>query len=713
MSRRRIYQTEAEATEANLRRAAERSRARSQSICEIGTPPAVENPERRESCRLALKLFLETYLANLFTADWSEAHLSLISELQTAILNPGQQVNIILPRGIGKTTLCTSALLWAALYEHSRYSLILSANSTAARQILLNIRSQLLFNPIIGNVDWRPDSDCSAVGGDFPEVTFPLRKIGSRFQRAAGQMINGSLTSSEISSERVVTPFIESGETQSGNCIIESSGLSAGLRGKNVTTRRGSTRPTLVLIDDAQTDKSAQSFTQTNSRLDLIQGGIAGLASAGQSLSILQTCTIIEQDDLPSRLLKVPEWRTIRYGIIDKLPTGPSLEKWDEYNRLRVDLLTANTSVDTMADELNDFYRVNRAILEEGSTPLWPAFKDPGYLDSRQKIMRLFYEKPRAFFREYLNNPAAEETLATTNTVNTNTLSGKIIRTPRGIAPLEVEHISIGVDSQTLGLFYSVIGTTDTSTNYLLDYGKLPTGRRTLTQLYKGLPLGSAIYAGYTEMLKLLFNKDFMREDGTPIQASKILIDAGHGETQPDILRFIRESKDARIIPCYGRSRATGSVFSAKRKPGEKRGDGWSLSPSYWATINGKRLFQPRHLIHDSAFFKSLLSSKIAASPGVVGGLSFLYDTAGQYQEFFEHLTAEKPVAVSGPAGSKTVWELKPGRQNHWLDSTVLALIGAQMGGNTTPSSQQTALANTSHKQRLSARERMAALKNK
>ena len=58
---------------------------------------------RRESCKLDLKLYLETYHEKDFTLSWSPDHIVLISTIQEAILSFLQQL-IAYPRGSGKTS---------------------------------------------------------------------------------------------------------------------------------------------------------------------------------------------------------------------------------------------------------------------------------------------------------------------------------------------------------------------------------------------------------------------------------------------------------------------------------------------------------------------------------------------------------------------------------------------------------------------------------
>ena len=59
------------------------SRERSNENREVGPhlPPA--DPARKESCRLSLRLFCETYLPDVFPLAWAPAHLAAIERNTT------------------------------------------------------------------------------------------------------------------------------------------------------------------------------------------------------------------------------------------------------------------------------------------------------------------------------------------------------------------------------------------------------------------------------------------------------------------------------------------------------------------------------------------------------------------------------------------------------------------------------------------------------
>jgi len=48
---------------------------------------------------------------------------------------------------------------------------------------------------------------------------------------------------------------------------------------------------------------------------------------------------------------------------------------------------------------------------------------------------------------------------------------------------------------------------------------------------------------------------------------------------------------------------------------------------------------------------------------------------------FAQHLSSEYSVATAGRGRRVDIWELQPGRENHWLDCVVGCMVGASICG--------------------------------
>ena len=69
--------------------------------------------------------------------------------------------------------------------------------------------------------------------------------------------------------------------------------------------------PSLVVLDDPQTDESARSLSQCATRGCILAGAILGLAGLGKKFSGIMPCTVIRPSDMADNILnrvKHPEW---------------------------------------------------------------------------------------------------------------------------------------------------------------------------------------------------------------------------------------------------------------------------------------------------------------------------------------------------------------------------------------------------------------------
>ncbi len=683
---RRKYGSHEEAAEANRILAAQKSRLKSQALREIGPLPPPENPERKESCRYNLEKFLVTYFPGLFPHPFSEAHRRYLRNLENGILHDESSV-CLLPRGFGKSTIACCACLWSLFYNHKCYILLVASSASNAKKLLGNIKSELMFNEQLGPPvlsDTKPED--YPTKGDFPEVVVPLRRIGSAAQRQGGQTLGGEPTRCQISAERIVLPTVTGSEAS--GAVLECAGFGANIRGKNISTSRGSLRPDAVVCDDIQSDKGAQNESRIDEQEDLLNSCIKGLASVGSSLTVICALTTIREGDLAERLHKNPVWRSTRFGVVDRLPGESAMEEWGKLNQLRAELIEEGLNDGEVAERLNVEFLKNKDKLIDDCRVTWDAFRDKYDVHPMQKIMRLYFDDPIAFSREYLNNPGLLSVKDGTQ-LTTPQLESKVCNYPRNAIPLEAEYLVCGCDSQTVGIYYSVLAVAADGSAWVVDYAKFPKAQKsTITKKYGGVPLEQAIYQGYSELAKDLLSRTYVRPDGLELSISRMLVDASHGPTNSKILQFIRDFGDSRITPIYGRSKSPDELIFSKKKPGELRGRGWSMPPVRRVKdATGKMISLPRYAILDVSSWKSALRSGLQANQGTPGSICIFKDALENHREYFLHLTSEKSSVLTGKFGSVDSWKLQPNRLNHYWDTLVYAYAASSMvqkfgGGN-------------------------------
>ena len=217
--------------------AARRSSERSLEGRDIGELPAVGNEERKESCRLDFRKFCETYFPEVYVLEWSEDHLRAIEKIQKSVLKGGLFA-LAMSRGSGKSSLTETAAIWAMLYGHREFVVVVGASESAALEILDSIKTELEVN--------------EHLAADFPEVCYPITCLEGIANRCAGQLYKGERTRITWTANEIVLPTIR-GAASSG-VLVRVAGITGRIRGMKYKKPDGRTiRPEFVLIDDPQT----------------------------------------------------------------------------------------------------------------------------------------------------------------------------------------------------------------------------------------------------------------------------------------------------------------------------------------------------------------------------------------------------------------------------------------------------------------------------
>ncbi|MGL6196585.1 MAG: hypothetical protein ACRC2T_17365, partial [Thermoguttaceae bacterium] len=265
------------------RKAAQRSAELVRTAQDIGNIPAVADPKRKSVANASFKRFCEIYFSEIFYMEWSDDHLRAIEKIERAVRNGGLFA-LAMPRGTGKSVMCQAAVSWVSLYGFHEFSCLIASSAERARDMLENIKVWLETNPLLQ--------------ADFPEVCFPIQKLGRIVHRQKGQTYKGEPTRIEWGADRVIFPTID-GSAASG-VIISSSGMRGSeIRGQNYARADGRVvRPTLILADDPQTTESAWSNSQSQRREAILAGDVLGMAGPGQKISGLMPCTVIRPGDM-------------------------------------------------------------------------------------------------------------------------------------------------------------------------------------------------------------------------------------------------------------------------------------------------------------------------------------------------------------------------------------------------------------------------------
>lgn len=670
--------------EAHRARMAARSREAAKIGRDVGAIPDIVNVRRRAKCRDSLKLFCETYNPDAFNLAWSADHLKVISRIEES-LQLGLLFALAMPRGSGKTAICRMAALWAVSYARARYTFVIGANSDKAEDTLSAIKTFIRFLPYYGE--------------DFPEIAWPAQALGGIANRASGQLCQGESTLITWGQSDVVLPTVPppanwpkswplrtDGKVPSSGCVLSASGLSGdGIRGSLKTLPTGELlRPDFVLLDDPQTNESAHSKTQNQTREQLVGADVLGMAGPGKSIAAVMPCTVIAQNDFVDRILdraKHPLWRGERMRLLRSMPSD--MAAWDPY--LDLYRQCAQREPPDFA-EATAYYRAHLAALEAGAEASWQARKLPSEISAIQHAMHLYARGRAAFFSEFQNDPLPLIP-PLPGDLTAGEISARVNHQARTLVPVGSNLATAFIDVQQDLLFWMVCAWEEGFTGAAVDYGTWPPQQREYFTLADARPtlsdatgigsLEGSIFAGLTKLSLQLLGRDWAIVGGGVLRIDRCLVDSGWGQSTEVVKRFCRQSAHAaQLWPSkgYGIGAGGAPMSDWAKKPGERRGLNW-IQP---AVKRG----EGRAVIFDANFWKSMVHGRLATPLGQVGALTLFGDQPDLHRMLADHLTAEYRVRTSGRGRELDEWKHRPHRpDNHLFDCLVGCAVAASMGG--------------------------------
>jgi len=639
---------------------------------DIGEIPPVVNPQRKARAAMDFRFFCETYFPETFSLPWSQDHLKVIAKIETAVLRGGLFA-MAMPRGSGKTTLAETACIWAMLTGAREFVCLIGSDAGHARSMLESIKVEFETN--------------NHLLEDYPEVVYPIRALERIHNRAKGQLYDGKPTRIVWTADEIVLPTIE-GSRASG-AIIRVAGIESRIRGMKFKRADGrAVRPSLVVLDDPQTDESARSDQQVRARLETLNGAILNLAGPGQKISGIMPCTVIRPGDMADQILdrdKHPAWQGERTKLVYAFPTNEKL--WDKYAQIRADSFRN----DGDGREATEFYRQHQKEMDAGAVIAWPERYNADELSAIQHAMNLRLQDERAFWAEYQNEPLPQDG-GDSDQLTAEAIAAKTNGHPRGVIPLGASHLTMFIDVQAKLLFHAVVAWEDDFTGYVVDYGTYPDQQRpiftlreaqkTLARVAPGAGLEGAIYAGLEKLTGEYLTRRWRRDDGAEMRIERCLIDANWGQSTDVVYQFCRQSAHAGLImPSHGRYVGASSIpFSEyKRKTGERVGHHWRIP-----NVQGRR--QVRHVVIDTNYWKSFVHARLAVAMGDPGSLSLFGRKPAEHQLLAEHLTAEYRVKTEARGRVVDEWKIRAGGpDNHWFDCLVGCAVAASIQGAVLP----------------------------
>jgi hypothetical protein len=626
---------------------------------DIGSIPPVKDAARRDACRSDFRLFCETYGAEAFPLAWSEDHLRAIAKIEAAVLR-GELFAFAMPRGSGKSTLCIWACLWAMLYGHRQFVMLVGADQAISCQMLDAIKSHLEQNDTLLE--------------DFPAACYPIHALEGITARARGQTCEGEATHLTWTADKVTLPWIP-GSPSSG-VAVRVAGITGRIRGAGHTRPDGaSIRPSLVLIDDPQTDESAASPSQVATREKIIQGAILGLAGPGAKISGLCTITVIRPDDLADRLLdriRNPQWQGERTKLVYDWPVAE--EQWSQYAELRRQGQRSGEGT----GEATAFYVSNRTAMDAGAKVAWPERHNEDEISAIQHAWNLRIDRGEsAFFAEYQNQPLADD--ISSEKLDRKALAARAVKLPRAIIPVGHQTLTAFVDVQDRLLYWLVASWGPSFGGHVVAYGTYPdqgssffeaqSAKKTLTGVSKS-GLEAAIRAGLDKTAEMLLGREWQREDGTGMRIDRMLVDANWNKSTSTVRTWARQSPfSAQVYPSHGKGiGASSAPLGDKGARGDKLGLNWRI---------GQVSAGQRSAVYDTNFWKSFVTARLRMGIGDPEAITL---HQGDHELLITHLTSEFPVRTEARGRVVDEWKAA-GKENHWFDCLVGAAVAASISG--------------------------------
>jgi len=639
---------------------------------DIGDIPEVVDPDRKALAETDFRLFCEAYFPQTFSLPWSDDHLKVIAKIEQAVLRGGLFA-MAMPRGSGKTSLAETACIWAMLTGARDFVCLIGSDAGHARGMLESIKVEFETNERLLE--------------DYPEAVYPIHALERIHNRAKGQLCNGRHTRIVWTADEIVLPTIP--DSKASGAIIRVAGIESRIRGMKFKRADGrAARPSLVVLDDPQTDESARSDQQVRTRMETLNGAILNLAGPGQKISGIMPCTVIRPGDMADQILdrdKHPPWQGQRTKLIYSFPANEKL--WERYAQIRADSFRN----DGDGREATEFYGQHREDMDAGAVIAWPERHNTDELSAIQHAMNLKLQDERAFWAEYQNEPLPEDE-GDVDQVTAEQVAAKVNGHQQGMVPLGASHLTMFIDVQGKALFHTVVAWEDDFTGYVVDYGAYPDQHRafftlrdvqkTLGRAAPGAGLEGSIYSGLEKLTADYLSRRWRRDDGAEMRIERCLIDANWGQSTDVVYQFCRQSAHSAVVmPSHGRYVGASSVpFSEyKRKRGERVGHHWRIP-----NIQGRR--QVRHVLIDTNYWKSFIHARLAVSMGDPGCLSLFGRKPADHQLLAEHVTAEYRVRTEARGRVVDEWKLRAGGpDNHWLDCVVGCAVAASIQGASLP----------------------------
>lgn len=624
---------------------------------EIGELPLVGEPFLRWACERNLLLFGLKYFSHsanglnaMLKRPPSERMKRFVRNLEHVILHGGQK-HVRWPRGKGKTTWIKIAAIWALLYGHRRFVVIVAKTKAMAKASVDEIWLRVQTDPLIMR--------------DFPEFAVPLRDVALTPQRSRVQTYMGERTRIVQDTIFGYYQFPTMANRHNTGGIICWRGADQALRGLNIL----SDRPDLIVIDDPQTDIDAKNPETVSKIEDNILGGVLGSGENDSSTAAVMASTPIEPDDVSERFAdpdRHPEWFTETEQFV--VSWGPDDLKNKYLALMKID----EARGDKTYAGANQFYMEHQAEIEAGVEMMDPGDFDPDTEISayQHALNRLKVLKQKRFDSEMQMKPTRSQGVfrldATKVAANVNGYA-------YGTIPAECRRgiVAFCDVNAVAGLRWGIYAFGDGRRVARLAYGSYPANGQRLFP--EGTP-ESAVPSFLAPAIHLVAAKIsstvFKHVDGTPETVKGICFDGGW-ETATVSASCEAASRTTGVPVVWSKGFPAVNYRPTRARP-EMRGEYCHIGE----TENGP------FLAICADYWKELSQSLNMNPPLQPSSISFYGTDKSEHYAFALEVVADKLKAKwEDPKTTLTRWEWEQPGGNHFGDVDYGALAYASIRG--------------------------------
>ena len=630
--------------------AAERMREHVARTNEIGAiDPRPRHPRLVEACRYDLARFGWTYCRQVLKHRPSkEMREGMIREIQEVLLTGGQIVEED-ARGFGKTTwIAYIAPIWATLYGHRRWPVIISATAKQGRQNLIAVKKLLTRS--------------RALAQDFPAVIRPLVALGGVAQRAVSQTSGGQSTDIEWRGDKIVLPTLRdaaTGRRASPGCgaIISSVGIGAAIRGANEAGQR----PDFLIFDDPQDRKTAHSPSLVAAVIDYIHSDALQLAGHDRVMSAFVTITPQCYGDVASELTsqtKHPNWTVrVRPFVTHVCP------RWGDLVAAYVTEYTEDLAAgDAAFTRSRDWYARHRDAFAAVRV-VDPLQFDPALeYDAIHHVLNLRARLGEAPFNAEIMMQVAD--LDSEIAIDADRVAAALNGAPRGVLPPGTDSACAFIDvniTRNNGLSWGVVAFGPGRVAALVAYGRYPERGALIEPGSSDLARNRAVATALRIVISQIAALKLLDAKGRDVTLRALGVDRGYLPAVIHRTLYVLRKTRPLPFPLVAVRGFPWNKFGTRAKDMLRRGDHIFATRSQYG----------EYLAAMSPYWREIMQASFLETPLMPGSLSLYGQSAAAHFELASEVVAEKLVrkyVVERHGRSETAWDWETRGKNHFCD---------------------------------------------